>query len=124
VFSVWSVWSGTACQRAAQQRDRRRGRPIWFTPKDAKTRGQIEFLFAEVEHLPIVFNQADTAAEANGQTGGLCSALVPPLVGDRFEGYTAESISSRSTASSSLWNRSITANVLAFSLGDQEQRRG
>jgi len=152
------------------------GRPIWLYAKDAKTRGQIEFLFAEVEHLPIVFNQADTAAEAKGQTGGLCSGLVkgcrtmiiqsgknrtsghvamealesayrdwstdslaafsnalgsksnkptvPPLVGDRFEGYTAESISARSTAGSSLWNRSITINVLAYYLEDQEQRRG
>ncbi len=35
----------------------------------------MEFLFAEVEHLPLVFNQADSAAEAKGKAAGLCSAL-------------------------------------------------
>ncbi len=51
------------------------GRNIWQFATSAATRGQIEFLFAEVEHLPVAFNQADTAAEAKGQSGGLCGAL-------------------------------------------------
>src|SRR5579864_4444591 len=51
------------------------GREIWQFAGNLATRGHIEFLFAEVEHLPLAFNQADTAAEAKGQAGGLCAAL-------------------------------------------------
>src|SRR5690606_36760715 len=40
-----------------------------------KVREQLEFLFAEVEHLPAPFNQADTAAENRGEGRGLCAAL-------------------------------------------------
>jgi hypothetical protein len=43
--------------------------------KGFRDAGRIEFLFAEVEYLPAVFNQADAAAEAKGQAGGLCAAL-------------------------------------------------
>ena len=154
------------------------GRPVWDYAKDAGTRGRIEFLFAEVEHLPAVFNQADTEAENKGQQGGLCSALtdachtmvhtpatpnanpagtsrlasallqkayeewhrnaiaglqnaltskqsgesLPPLIGDPFAGYTAESIEARSTATASVWNREFSADVLAYYLEDQQQR--
>jgi hypothetical protein len=148
------------------------GRPVWEYAKDPATRGQIEFLFAEVEHLPLIFNQADSAAEAKGQNSGLCAALakscrimlgpgpvnlpavqfpnleaaykewhtgalaalsgaigaknektgIPPLVGDRFEGYTAESITARSTASNSQWNRDGSMGVLELYLEDQQQR--
>jgi hypothetical protein len=155
-----------------------KGRPVWVHTKDPGTRGQIEFLFAEVEHLPAVFNQADTAAEANGRAEGLCAALtaaskrmlrdplagagkladparvplalletayqdwhkhaisalenaltvkrtgetLPPLVGDPFEGYTPESIAARSSASASVWNRELSADVLKYYLEDQKQR--
>jgi hypothetical protein len=51
------------------------GRPIWSFISDGRFRGQIEFMFGEVEHLPAVFNQADTAAEAGKTGGGLCAAL-------------------------------------------------
>jgi hypothetical protein len=51
------------------------GIPLWGYIDDAKFKGTIEFLFGEVEHLPTVFNQADTSAEASGTAGGLCSAL-------------------------------------------------
>ena len=148
---------------------------VWQFAKNPTTRGHIEFLFAEVEHLPLAFNQADTAAEANGRATGLCAALahacsvligqpltanpragkapvdliqvgyndwqrnaitalrtaiaskeakpgIPPLEGDRFEGYTAESITARSTASSKLWNRDEALRVLEYYLEDQQQR--
>jgi hypothetical protein len=149
--------------------------PIWSFAKNPITRGHIEFLFAEVEHLPAPFNHADTAAEAKGEAGGLCSALVracktlvgrrstgrvpdgkislelvqaayedwhqdavralssgaekkltkpgiPPLVGNPFDGYTAESISARSGASSGLWNRDDSLRILQYYLEDQQQR--
>jgi hypothetical protein len=51
------------------------GVPIWDYIQDARFRGQVEFLFGDVEHLPAVFNQADTSAEAKGSAGGLCAAL-------------------------------------------------
>jgi hypothetical protein len=51
------------------------GQPIWTFITDARFRGQIEFLFGEVEHLPAAFNQADTAAEASQTGAGLCQAL-------------------------------------------------
>ena len=151
------------------------GRDVWQFTTNPATRGQIEFLFAEVEHLPANFNQADTTAEAKGSNNGLCSALVhacttvirrpegqqmsagklplnlvgaayedwhrhaitalnnavanksskpgiPPLVGDPFEGYTPESISARSTASTTLWNREESLRVLQYYLEDQQQR--
>jgi hypothetical protein len=154
------------------------GHPAWEYASDPGTRGQMEFLFAEVEHLPLVFNQADTAAEAKGRVGGLCAALakacqsmiakpdaagsgtskgripmglleaaykdwhneaiaalrnaiaskgskevVPPLVGDAFSGYTMESISARSTAGATVWNRDISIRVLEAYLADQQQQR-
>jgi hypothetical protein len=155
-------------------------KPVWAYSNDLATRGRIECLFAEVEHLPAVFNQADTSAEAKGEHGGLCSALtaacravltapdaeqsgaarglrvsvplleraylpwhqtaiialqnairskrskpsIPPLAGDRFEGYTLESITARSTAKPSEWNRDFSLNVLEYYLQDQEQQRG
>jgi hypothetical protein len=152
------------------------GKEIWRCATNRATRDHIEFLFAEVEHLPLPFNQADTAAEAKGQSGGLCSALVqacttlvrrkvivppvlpgklprdlvqaayvdwhrnamtalrnaiankdakpglPPLAGDRFEGYTPESISARSTASPTLWNRDDALRILQYYVEDQQQR--
>jgi hypothetical protein len=51
------------------------GEDIWKLATDSVARAQMEFLFAEVEHLPAPFNQADTAAEAKGLEGGLCAAL-------------------------------------------------
>jgi hypothetical protein len=148
------------------------GRPVWEFANNHATRGQIEFLFAEVEHLPLMFNQADSAAEAKGQTSGLCAALakscrsmlapgaanlpavqlpgleaaykewhtgaiaaltsaiasktektgIPPLAGNRFDGYTPESIEARSTASKSQWNRDGSLGVLELYLADQQQR--
>lgn len=154
------------------------GRPMWNYTNDPATRGRIEFLFADVEHLPAVFNQADTVAEAKGQEGGLCSALagacqkmvhepepggvntitpsrvpmgllekayedwhkhaisglqnalavkesgetLPPLVGDRFQGYTPESIQARSASKPSVWNREFSADVLKYYLEDQKTR--
>jgi hypothetical protein len=151
------------------------GQELWRFATNLTTRNHIEFLFAAVEHLPVPFNQADTAAEAKGQSGGLCSALVhacttlirrqgmfrvppgklpldlvqaayvdwhqdamtalrnavankgakprlPPLVGDRFEGYTPASISARATASTTLWNRDDALRILQYYLEDQQQR--
>lgn len=220
------------------------GREIWQFATSSSARGQIEFLFAEVEHLPAAFNQADSAAEAKGQPVGLCAALVsaceevinrwhshrpaasgsslqhsqlahvphpnspagrafdwgsvglphphspagrafdwasvglphpdspaagagadavrcedsgpphaalvqagfeawhrgaiagltkalamkqgkpgiPPLVGDRFEGYTEESVALRSQASKTLWNRDESIRILGYYLEDQRQR--
>jgi hypothetical protein len=49
--------------------------PIWEYATSLTMRGHIEFLFADVEHLPVAFNQADSAAEASDQPVGLCSAL-------------------------------------------------
>jgi hypothetical protein len=151
------------------------GREMPELAADPTTRSAIEFLFAEVEHLPSPFNQADTEAEAKGQAGGLCSALanacatlirrplpnrpangripldlvqlaydewhrgataalrraiankgvkpgIPPLVGDPFEGYTIESISARSTASATQWNRDNALRILEYYLEDQPLR--
>jgi hypothetical protein len=49
--------------------------PLWNFSSDMKSRGHIEAVFAAVEHLPTVYNQADTAAEAKGTAAGLCAAL-------------------------------------------------
>ncbi len=151
------------------------GREISQFATNSATRNQIEFLFAEVEHLPVTFNQADTAAEAKGQSGGLCAALVqactilirhkmtsrivtgqislgllqagyggwlqfaieglrdafiskgekpgiPPLEGNPFDGYTPESISARSAASTRLVNRDESLRVLQYYMEDQQQR--
>lgn len=51
------------------------GKPVWSFSKNQKVSSEMEFLFAEVEHLPLAFNQADTAAENKGRPGGLCAAL-------------------------------------------------
>jgi hypothetical protein len=151
------------------------GKEVWLFAKNRGTAAQVEFLFAEVEHLPTPFNQADTAAEAKGRSGGLCAALVhactsliqhkttkrpaagkvslellqtgwiawqrdalvalrnasaskelrpgiPPLVGDPFEGYTLESISARSTAAKSQWNRDDVLRILEYYFEDQRER--
>lgn len=152
-------------------------RPIWEYIDDLGISAQIEVLFAEVEHLPIEYNQADSAAEAKGQPIGLCAALVqacktmvslspsgikdgrswrtpwnalqtaynqwhmsainglrsaiesklnqetlPPLIGNRFNGYTQESIKARSTAEASIWNREFAIQILKYYLEDQQQR--
>lgn len=44
----------------------------WFS---RHTSPAVEFLFAEVEHLPLAFNQADSEAENKGRNDGLCAAL-------------------------------------------------
>lgn len=143
------------------------GRNIWQFAANPATRGQIEFLFADVEHLPVVFNQADTAAEAKGRSGGLCGALaeactallrgnsqprnalqagydewqrraltalqsaasnkknkpgIPALDGNPFEGYSPESITARSQASESQWNRDESLRILGYYLEDQAHR--
>ncbi|MGH9842098.1 MAG: hypothetical protein ACREEM_25370 [Blastocatellia bacterium] len=49
-------------------------------------------------------------------------ASLPPLAGDRFEGYTPESIAARSGAESSVWNLEFSADVLQYYLDDQKQR--
>jgi len=151
------------------------GREIWDFARNPSTRGHIEFLFATVEHLPLAFNQADSAVEAKGKPDGLCAAFaqacatlirrqvsaktpagglnlelvqagyeewqrgavaamrkaiasksakpgIPPLVGDRFQGYTLESISLRSTAPASQWNRDESLRVLHYYTEDQQQR--
>jgi hypothetical protein len=52
------------------------GRDLWQFASRPAARNAIEFLFAEVEHLPLPFNHADSAAEAKSQPGGLCAAFV------------------------------------------------
>lgn len=51
------------------------GLNLWHFASDYSTRSRLEFLFAEVEHLPAPFNQADSAAERKGEEGGLCAAF-------------------------------------------------
>jgi hypothetical protein len=51
------------------------GRPVWLWAKQSELKRQLEFLFGEVEHLPVAFNQADSEAEANGENWGLCAAF-------------------------------------------------
>jgi hypothetical protein len=153
------------------------GRELWQLVIDPGTRDRVEFLFAEVEHLPVQFNQADTQAEAKGRPGGLCAALatackkmatepiigdppnsplptalikfayeswckdskaafenagdakrgppdrpnLPPLRGNPFDGYTAESVGARSTAPNRFKNRDIAARVLDVYLEDQQE---
>lgn len=66
---------------------------VWSFATHPSTRSHIEFLFGEVEHLPAPFNQADTAAEAKGESGGLCSALVhacKTLVERDFSGRSSD----------------------------------
>lgn len=132
----------------------------------------VEFLFAEVEHLPVAFNQADSAAENKGRNDGLCDALaractaiiqariqtkpqptvvdmtllqtafgewqhravaafdralsakheksgLPELMGNRFDGYTIESIEARSTASAAQFNRDEAISILNYYAQDQ-----
>lgn len=151
------------------------GRELWQFASKPATRNAIQFLFAEVEHLPVAFNQADSAAEAKGHAGGLCAAFAgacatllqrampvqrapgkidmdllragydrwhdlatgalakaiadktakagtPPLVGDPFAGYTPESISARSQAPASEWNRDESLSILRYYAEDQQQR--
>jgi hypothetical protein len=65
-------------------------------------------------------------AAMNGLRNAIVSKLtkeaLPPLVGDRFNGYTPESIAARSTADSSIWNRELTIRILQYYLEDQQQR--
>jgi len=208
--------------------------PVWMFATNPKVRNEIEDLFCQVEHRPVSFNQADTAAEAKGKPEGLCAALVaacntlfsqlqvsrplaghaptgspklahvprpgwltgtdfelpsqrvprpnspaakisdllitwrgqessgltglkllpltvlgnswsvwhekallgfrnaiakkqdkpglPPLVGDRFEGYSPESITARSTARNTLHNREASLKILEYYLQDQQRR--
>src|SRR5690606_721479 len=51
------------------------GQNLWELASDYATRSRLEFLFAEVEHLPLAFNQADSAAENKGQKIGLAAAF-------------------------------------------------
>src|SRR5262249_5746707 len=51
------------------------GQNVWKLASDYSTRSRLEFLFAEVEHLPIAFNQADSAAERKGEECGLAAAF-------------------------------------------------
>jgi hypothetical protein len=150
-------------------------REVWHFAKSPETRGHIEFLFADVEHLPATFNQADTAAENKGQNDGLCGALIhacktligrrlatdavagkismdlvqaayedwhkdataalaraletksakpgiPALVGDRFSGYTMESVAAPSTAAKTQWNRDEACRVLQYYAKDQQNK--
>jgi hypothetical protein len=151
------------------------GKDLWLSATSPMTRGRMEFLFAEVEHLPVAFNQADSAAEAKGEANGLCAALagacssllrhptsrpaiagkisldlmqfaydqwhrgslsslrqaiarkgdkpgIPPLVGNRFEGYTPDSIAARSTSNAALWNRDDALRILGYYLEDQQRQ--
>ncbi len=58
----------------------------------------------------------------NAIGGKRTKGVIPPLIGDRFSGYTAESIAARSTAGASVWNRDISVRVLEAYLADQQQR--
>jgi hypothetical protein len=217
------------------------GQNVWQFASDYSTRTGLEFLFAEVEHLPTAFNQADSVAENKGEKCGLaaafasaCAALIkqaefqsvgqrltiaspasnlphayspagryfdwsaystphphspagklvdwasanvphpnapltqfrrsiepvtlgnvhmghvhaafeiwnrgaipalqeaakgkrnkpalPPLEGNRFDGYTAESIEARSTAGDSAWNQDDAVRILEYYLQDQQER--
>lgn len=51
------------------------GQNVWELASDYSTRTGLEFLFAEVEHLPVAFNQADSAAERKGEKCGLAAAF-------------------------------------------------
>lgn len=141
------------------------GLPVWQLPSQVKVGRSLAFMFAEVEHLPTPFNQADSQAEAKGGATGLCSALVaattvllqhpmptadwltpayeewhrqalvafqlaeaikgakprvPPLVGNRFDGYTPESIAARSSVGTTEWNREEATRILGYYLADQQ----
>lgn len=51
------------------------GQNIWEWALDSSTRRRLEFVFAQVEHLPVAFNQADSAAERKGEPCGLAAAF-------------------------------------------------
>ena len=51
------------------------GRNVWELASDYSGRSSLEFLFAEVEHLPVDFNQADSAAERKGERCGLAASF-------------------------------------------------
>ncbi len=51
------------------------GQNVWELVSDYWTSSRLEFLFAEVEHLPVAFNQADSAAENKGEQTGLAAAF-------------------------------------------------
>lgn len=51
------------------------GQNVWNLVSDYSTRSRLEFLFAEVERLPVAFNQADSAAERKGEQCGLAAAF-------------------------------------------------
>jgi hypothetical protein len=151
------------------------GTDVWMLAKNRETQSAFEFVFSGVEHLPVPFNQADSAAEDKGAPGGLCAAFegacravirsatpknprgarlnldllklgydaweqdapialakaiarkgekpgVPALVGDRFEGYTLESLDARSAAPNKQKNRDAALTCLQYYLEDQRQR--
>lgn len=51
------------------------GTNVWKLAKNPTTQDAFEFLFSGVEHLPVTFNHADSAAEDKGAPGGLCAAF-------------------------------------------------
>lgn len=55
------------------------GQPVWQFGSETGISHRIEFLFAEVEHLPAPFNHADSEAEAKGEAYGLCAALTSSI---------------------------------------------
>lgn len=151
------------------------GKPLWQLVTERSAREQLEDLFAQVEHLPLAFNQADSAAEASKRTDGLraafgeaCAKLigwtgaaklppgqlnidlvqagyehwqsmaiaaidlavtrksarpgVPPLTGNRFEGFDPALIAARSAPANSEWNRDESLRVLQLYAKDQPLR--
>ncbi|MGA7341528.1 MAG: hypothetical protein WBE72_25415 [Terracidiphilus sp.] len=51
------------------------GTDVWMLARNRETQSAFEFVFSGVEHVPVPFNQADTAAEDKGSPGGLCAAF-------------------------------------------------
>ena len=151
------------------------GRNVWLFAKNPATRGPFEFLFSGVEHLPVPFNHADSAAENKGSSDGLCAAFeqacaavvrnpipantrgnrlnmdllklgydvwersaplaikraiaskgakpgIPALSGNRFDGYTLDSLSARSSASNTQRNRDSALDCLQYYWEDQQLR--
>lgn len=143
------------------------GRPVWEFAVQPRVRAQMEFLFAEVEHLPAPFNHADSEAESKASSRGLCGALsaaasiviraplpgvdplkaayeewhrlalealrlaqenkgskpgVPKLSGSAIDGYTLESIETRSQVRATEWNREEATRILGYYLDDQRTR--
>jgi hypothetical protein len=69
------------------------GRPLWDFAPTYKERTALQFIFGEVEHLPVAFNQADREAEANGKPYGLCAAFAnacAAMINPQFRGALRE----------------------------------